>query len=428
MADGGNVILGQDNQATRTTRLSRSGRPTWRPGFFLTSALEVNDDRNDAINGYSPSGYGVVGVSDTFSGVYGESVQGAGTEGYSEQGAGATGFSEQITGVVGISLGEKGVYGESVKAHADADWMNNEFSINNIAEIGVHGANYQGGGIGVFGEADVAFGFGTGVLGIGNTHGVYGSGGRYGVLAHSPIDGLVAWNDNRNTVQAWLASQLTDGSFLAGDFYGDVRVNGRVSKAGGGFQIDHPLDPANRHLSHSFVESPDMKNIYDGVVRLDAKGEAIVELPAWFTALNSDYRYQLTAIGAPAPELHIAREIERNRFKIAGGKRGSSVSWQVTGIRQDAWARANRIVVEETKPENERGSYMHPTLHKQSDKKSVQWARHTKVRFKSEGVGKAASKTTGKTTRRKKTDRAADLLRILEGRRRRERLVKRKKS
>jgi hypothetical protein len=44
------------------------------------------------------------------------------------------------------------------------------------------------------------------------------------------------------------------------------------------FRIDHPLDPANKYLNHSAVESPDMKNIYDGVVTLDADGEAVVEL------------------------------------------------------------------------------------------------------------------------------------------------------
>jgi hypothetical protein len=40
-----------------------------------------------------------------------------------------------------------------------------------------------------------------------------------------------------------------------------------------------------------------MKNLYDGVVRLDGNGEAAVELPQWFDALNQEFRYQLTAIG-----------------------------------------------------------------------------------------------------------------------------------
>jgi hypothetical protein len=45
-----------------------------------------------------------------------------------------------------------------------------------------------------------------------------------------------------------------------------------------------------------------MMNIYDGVVALDSKGQASVTLPEYFQALNSDFRYQLTAIAAPGAE------------------------------------------------------------------------------------------------------------------------------
>jgi hypothetical protein len=105
---------------------------------------------------------------------------------------------------------------------------------------------------------------------------------------------------------------------FAGLFDGRVRVTGMIEKAGGGFKIDHPLDPANSFLVHSFVESPDMKNVYDGTVTTDASGEAVVTLPSYFETLNRDVRYQLTAIGAPAPGLHVAEEVAGNRFKIAG--------------------------------------------------------------------------------------------------------------
>lgn len=116
---------------------------------------------------------------------------------------------------------------------------------------------------------------------------------------------------------------------------GSLLVNGDIKKHSGGFRIDHPLDPEHKYLNHSFVESPDMKNIYDGVVTLDDKGEADVQLPPWFETFNGDIRYQLTAIGAPAPKLHVAKEMRNNCFKIAGGAPGMNVSWQVTGIRQD---------------------------------------------------------------------------------------------
>jgi hypothetical protein len=113
---------------------------------------------------------------------------------------------------------------------------------------------------------------------------------------------------------------------------------------------------------HSFVESPDMMNIYNGVVVLDDAGQATVILPEWFEALNRDFRYQLTAIGAPGPNLYIADEVANNRFKIAGGKAGSRVSWQVTGVRHDVWADAHRIPLEVEKTGDDKGKYLHPEL------------------------------------------------------------------
>src|SRR5215204_6850510 len=167
---------------------------------------------------------------------------------------------------------------------------------------------------------------------------------------------------------------------------GKVKITGNLEKAGGSFKIDHPLDPANKYLCHSFVESPDMKNVYDGVVVLDRKGKAEIDLPDWFSALNKDFRYQLTAIGAPGPNLYIAEEISEatttkysnrssnnnnSRFKIAGGTSGMKVSWQVTGIRKDPWANAHRIRVEEDKPDKERGYYLHPDLYRQPEDKGI---------------------------------------------------------
>src|SRR3989344_7301920 len=86
---------------------------------------------------------------------------------------------------------------------------------------------------------------------------------------------------------------------------GDASILGALSKGSGSFVIDHPLDAANKLLYHSFVESPDVKNIYDGVATLDAKGEATIELPDYFLALNQDFRYLGTAIGEPMPELYL---------------------------------------------------------------------------------------------------------------------------
>ena len=81
-----------------------------------------------------------------------------------------------------------------------------------------------------------------------------------------------------------------------------------------------------------------------------------MKLPAYFSALNRDFRYQLTAIGAAAPDLHVSREITGNSFAIAGGPAGAKVSWQVTGIRKDAYAKEHPIVVDTPKTSAERGA------------------------------------------------------------------------
>jgi hypothetical protein len=172
---------------------------------------------------------------------------------------------------------------------------------------------------------------------------------------------------------------IATGGKFAGAFQGDVAISGKLSKGGGSFKIDHPLDPANKYLYHSFVESPDMMNVYNGIVALDARGDGIVELPDWFEALNRDFRYLLTPLGSPAPNLYIADEMTRGRFRISGGSPGLRVSWQVTGVRQDAWANANRIPVEEDKPDIERGYYLYPDLVGKPPEKSIMWVQRPEM-------------------------------------------------
>ncbi len=151
-----------------------------------------------------------------------------------------------------------------------------------------------------------------------------------------------------------------------GFYAGNLTVNGTVSKGGGSFKIDDPLDPANKTLSHSFVESPDMMNIYNGNVVTDKQGRSTVELPPYFEALNSDFRYQLTVIGRFAQAI-VVEKVHGNRFVIETSKPGVEVSWQVTGIRHDAWANAHRVPVEEVKPAEEQGHYLHPQLFESGD-------------------------------------------------------------
>lgn len=160
---------------------------------------------------------------------------------------------------------------------------------------------------------------------------------------------------------------------------GNASVAGSLSKGGGSFRIDHPLDPANRYLQHSFVESPDMLNVYSGTVTVDSRGAASITMPDWFEALNRDLRYQLTPIGAPMPDLHVGRELADRTFAIAGAAPNARVSWQLTGIRRDAWAEANRIQVEVDKPDAERGRYLHPAAHGQAPSRGIGHAIRERV-------------------------------------------------
>ena len=195
------------------------------------------------------------------------------------------------------------------------------------------------------------------------------------VYAESNNVGVFAGNRS-SAYKAYLATRC-----CAGDFYGPVYVHGYLKVDGAkNFVIDSPLDPANTYLNHASVESPELKNMYDGVSTLNARGEAVVDLPRWFGALNADFRYQLTPIGGAAPALHIAREIADNRFTIAGGPPGLKVSWLVTGVRQDAWAKANPLIVEEPKPAAERGTFLHPEVLGQPRDKQVEYARHVRAR------------------------------------------------
>ena len=104
------------------------------------------------------------------------------------------------------------------------------------------------------------------------------------------------------------------------------------------------------------------RNLYDGIVELDADGAATVELPPWFDAVNGDIRYQLTCVGGCAP-VYVSDEVTRNRFRIAGGRPGLKVSWQLTGVRRDSYAKAHPMVVEEIKNNEESGRFQNPVEH-----------------------------------------------------------------
>ena len=258
------------------------------------------------------------------------------------------GGSDTNSGVAGTSVSGDGVFGDSIKGNGV------EGDAGTDLGYGVYGTNTADDGVGVYGYAPQEDG--TGLFGQ----------GAYGVL--------------------------TSGTTYAGFFDGNVEVTGTISNDSGSFKIDDPLDPANKYLYHSFVESPDMMNIYNGNVTTDAQGDAVVALPEWFETLNRDFRYQLTVMGQFSQAI-VSSKVANHQFSIKTDKPNVEVSWQVTGIRQDAWANAHRIPVEEMKSEKERGFYKHPELYNAPAEKSTMWARFPQVmkRMQAARTSKVAS-------------------------------------
>jgi len=220
--------------------------------------------------------------------------------------------------------------------------------------IGVHG---NGGQLGVYGTSTGGYGVwgvtdtGTGVIGNGTQgDGVYGG--------SQSADGLHGYSNTGIGVEG----NTTTG--IAGFFHGNVTITGTCTGCFGPNTIDDPADPANKYLNQTAVESSDMMDIYNGNVTTDANGDATIQLPAWFQPLNRDFRYQLTPIGQFAQAM-VSTEIKDNQFSIKTDKPNVKVSWQVTGIRQDPYAIAHSLPVEQDKPANEKGKYLDPAAYGQ---------------------------------------------------------------
>lgn len=222
-----------------------------------------------------------------------------------------------------IGAGVKPIYkihSEDITTNSDNPAVYGKHAVTDYYGIGVKG---EGGYKGVQGLASATTGEIRGVEGIAS-----GTGGTKIGVYGSASGGTTNW---------------------AGYFQGNVEVTGTLTKSKDELMVDHPLDPENKYLVHSGVNSNEMKNFYDGVVILDNNGKASVRLPDWFEALNTDFRYQMTAIGNPCPNLYISKKISNNGFEIAGGEPNAEISWQVTGIRKDSYALKNPIVQEVVK-------------------------------------------------------------------------------
>jgi hypothetical protein len=332
------VVFGVAGGTASTTNgaAAVSGFESAATGEVVGVSGGTNSATNGAagVSGYegatTGNGFGVIGQS--------ASTGGVGVQGVNNASSGGTAVAAFATATTGPA---QGVYGQT------ASTSGNGVVGNAIATSGTP--------FGVQGFSASASG--TGIQSVN-----YATGGVVALSGPSPY--LI--NAYAGKVGAFTVDDSGNGYFG-----GNLSVTGKLTKGSGSFKIDHPLDPANKYLSHSFVESPDMMNVYNGVIVLDAHGSAWVTLPDYFEALNRDFRYQLTAVGTPGPNLYIAKEVSGNRFRIAGGRAKARVSWQATGICQDAYANANRIPVEEQKAPQERGRYLHPELFGASEQQAI---------------------------------------------------------
>ncbi len=212
---------------------------------------------------------------------------------------------------------------------------------NSVAIKGVYtgGGNYDA--TGVIGDASSANnGYGYGVIGYGDYMGV--------------------WGDETGTNYNWNYAVYANG---------DMGASGTKP-----FMIDYPLDPENKFLKHYSIESDQVLLQYRGMETFDANGEAVVQLPEYYSAININASYQLTAVGASMPDIYIKRKVdETNTFVIAGGIPGKEVSWLVISERNDPYMQhypdQRDNIVE--KNEYTRGRYLMPELYGQPEEKSI---------------------------------------------------------
>ncbi|MFJ8439852.1 hypothetical protein [Kitasatospora griseola] len=386
-ADAGPGVLG-----TSTQGVGVSGTGTAGPGVSGTSTS------SPGVVGSSTGGPGVVGASAPGPGVAGSSTGGPGVSGTSTPGPGVSGSSTAGPGVSGSSTGGPGVSGTSTAAPGVAGTCALGPGVSGSSTTGTAVLGTSDSGTAVSGTSTSGDGL-TAATGTGSGANIYSHDGvavmalcghpepdqggvGFGfspnrgpaVLGHSWFgSGIQGDSEFDAGVSAWGSTGLTaSGSTLGADINNGLRVNGVIVSAGSArFVIDHPLDPAENTLTHAFVASPEQKNVYDGVVDLDDSGAATVTLPDWFDALNQDFRYQLTPIGTPAPGLYVSAEISGNSFSVAGGTPGGKVSWLVTGVRLDKWARANPVEPVAAKPAGQRGLFLHPTAFDQPVERGI---------------------------------------------------------
>lgn len=124
--------------------------------------------------------------------------------------------------------------------------------------------------------------------------------GGYGARVYSSGTLLL---DGGTNVVVGAPLQATGGIGSIGDItaVGNLSVTGDVGGVTKSFWIDHPTKPG-KQLRHGSLEGPEHGVYYRGVVEFDDDGEAVFELPDYFTALvmpDDVPTVQVTGVGRP---------------------------------------------------------------------------------------------------------------------------------
>jgi hypothetical protein len=380
---------------TGATAIRASLGASFTSGAFTPAAI-IGESSNNGVVGLSTAGTGVVGYTTAVTApaiLATNNGGGVGLQASASLGAAAGQFDGGLRGLaiettggrigVGTSRPEAKVHIASPSADSVALYATSSFTgptnytaIFENLSTSTSSTNTPGGILAyaipsastAIGRGVMGYGGNVGVQGMGLTSsttstefsfGVVGSGASNGADAfgvYGVANGNTATGGTKYGVYGVAANGTTN---WGGYFSGNVNITGSIAKASGTFKIDHPLDPANKYLYHSFVESPDMMNIYNGNIVTDAQGYATVKMPDYFDALNSDFRYQLTVIGTFAQAI-VKEEMQGNTFRIQTNQPNVKVSWQVTGVREDAYAKAHRVQPEVEKEPQYKGKYIHP--------------------------------------------------------------------
>lgn len=338
----GRGVLGNASSPTGVTYggLFQSASSTGRGVAGISSATT-----GFAVGGFftsnSPDGKGVQGNSNATTGlnfgVYGRNLSDAGFGVYSE---GHVGLSRNL----GIGLGTA-VPTTRLKIQED-DLDSIEASVQVVN--GTHSSFGVGRGA-IFGEA----------AGTGPCLGVIG----YSRSTNNNSYGMYAQASGTNTNYAIYATANTGTTNYAGYFQGLLHASS-ASSGVKAFTIDHPLDPANKVLSHSSIESDERVNLYRGEIKTDQQGRATITLPTWFEALNEDALYQVSVIDDADTSsfvmAKISQRLKNGKFKIRTSAPNITVSWQVSARRHDPTSNFYPLEVERNKTKDEKGKYFAP--------------------------------------------------------------------